>query len=328
MKKLNFTQPHSGKEKILITGVNGFIGSALAVALSKKYNIAGIVRQSSRRGEAIERLKKANVILYEGDLRDYCGIEWIVRDFRPDYVLHLGAITPVSYSFQKPQEVGEVNYIGSINLLEAIKRNIPSIKKIIVSSTMEVYGVQKEKAFTEDLTPHPRAPYAVAKLAMEKFIEYLVDSYKMPIITLRQTNCIGRLDNDYFVAETIITQMLKNDKEIELGDPRPVRNFIHIEDLVKLYEKLLAYKKDDLFGEIFNTGPANGLKIEKLAEKIAKKLKWNGKINWYARELRPGEIFYLNSTNKKVSSKIGWKPEITLDKALDKCIKFWQDKIA
>jgi len=320
------SKTYSGGDKIFITGVSGFIASELAKeAVSRGYKVAGLVRQSTRTNSALESLKGL-ISIYNGDLRDYYGIRQIIRDFKPDYVFHLGAITPVSYSFEHPTEVTETNYLGTVNLVEALKaENIP-LKRFIFASSMEVYGHQPEnRPFTEDLEPHPACPYAVAKLACEKYLQYSHYAYNFPAIAFRQTNCYGRKENDYFVVEAITTQMLKNDKVVNLGNPEPVRNFIYIDDLVELYFKAMDAKNID--GEVFNTGPDNGVTIKELAEKIAKHLKWNGQMNWFTREARAGEIFYLNSIAGKAQKMIGWKPTIDLDKGLKNVIDIWKRKI-
>jgi len=319
---------HSGKEKIFITGISGFIGSEIALeALKRGYKVSGLIRQSQRSNEAISRLK-GKVDLYEGDLRDYWTLRNILRNANPDYVLHLGAITPVSYSFTHPYEVTQVNYVGTINLVEACKDELPQLKKFIFSSSMEVYGYQQEHVpFEEDFKPQPACPYAVAKLASEKYLQYSYYAYNFPCVMFRQTNCYGRKENDYFVVEAIVTKMLKNKKEINLGRKEPIRNFLFIDDLVNLWFDVIENNIAGMLGEVFNTGPDNGLSIGELAEKIAKKLNWTGKINWNTMEMRPGEIFYLNSSNKKITSLVGWQPKVSLDKGLNWVINYWKKRL-
>lgn len=322
MKQVNY----SGGDKVLLTGISGFIASALAQeAVKRGFKVAGLVRQSTRQNEAINSLR-GKITLYQGDLKDYYGIRNIIRDFKPDYVFHLGAITPVSYSFEHPIEVTETNYLGTINLVEALKAENVPLKRFIFASSMEVYGYQDDRnPFSEEREPHPMCPYAVAKLACEKYLQYNWNAYKFPAIAFRQTNCYGRKENDYFVVEAIVTQMLKNDKEINLGNPEPVRNLLYIDDLVELYFQ--AMMAEGIEGQVFNTGPANGITIKTLAEMIAEQLNWKGKINWYTRESRAGEIFYLNSLPDKATRLIGWSPKVSLVDGLNKVIKHWQTKI-
>src|SRR5262249_27871168 len=141
----------------------------------------------------------------------------------------------------------------------------------------------------------------------------------------RQTNAYGRKENDYFVVEAALTQMLKG-SAINLGDPRPVRNFLFIDDLVELYVRMLAAERS-LHGEVFNTGPANGVSIAELVEEIGRQLDWHGRVNWHTRPKRPGEIFYLNSSNAKVSQAIAWQPSVSLEEGIGRTIEIWREQI-
>jgi nucleoside-diphosphate-sugar epimerase len=101
---------------------------------------------------------------------------------------------------------------------------------------------------------------------------------------------------------------------------------LYIDDLTDLY--LTLFKSDSkLNGESFTIGPPNGITIRELALQIAHKLNWDGMINWYTREIRDGEIYYLNSSNKKITKMTGWKPKTSLDEGLDKTIRYWQSKL-
>jgi UDP-glucose 4-epimerase len=168
-------------------------------------------------------------------------------------------------------------------------------------------------------------PYACAKIAAEKYVKYLAYAYKFPGISLRQTNTYGRKFDNYFCVEAFLTEMMKNKYTVNFGQPTPVRNFIYIDDLIDLYLKLFK-SSPKLHGNAYTIGPPNGITIKDLAETIALKLKWKGKINWYTREIRDGEIYYLNSTNKKITLLTGWQPKMTLSKGLDKTIQYWKEK--
>lgn len=312
--------------KIFVTGVSGFIGSYLADRLLEEgHRVGGMLRQTNRLNyPGVQRLM-GRVDMHYGSLTDYHSVAQALRDFRPDVICHLGAITPVAYSFSHPHEVTETNYLGVINLAEAALKILPNLQAMIFASSMEVYGFQQiREPFTETLEPHPACPYAVAKLASEKYLQYLYYAHKFPVIMLRQTNCYGRKENDYFITERIVTQMLKA-KVVNLGAKDPVRNFIFITDLLDLYVELIKHATDTrLHAQVFNTGPANGLTIEQLADRIAQLMNWRGAINWDTIPKRPGEVFYLNSTNAKVSGLLGWTPKVSLDEGITRAIDIWR----
>lgn len=309
--------------KIFVTGLTGFVGSYLAEALmADGHEVAGLLRQTNRLNYPSVKKLAGRVEFHYGSLTDYAAVRRALHEFRPDVICHLGAITPVAYSFEHPHEVTETNYLGTINLAEAALRECPSLKRFIFASSMETYGFQdKRQAFVETDEQHPACPYAVAKVASEKYLQYLHYAHGFPAVSLRQTNCYGRKENDYFIVEAAITQMLKNPLEINLGAAEPVRNFLFIDDLVALYKILLT--APGVNGQVFNTGPDNGLRIDTLVLMIARLLDWKGQVHWNTRPRRPGEIFYLNSSNKKITDVTGWEPRVGLYEGLQRTIKLW-----
>jgi nucleoside-diphosphate-sugar epimerase len=166
----------------------------------------------------------------------------------------------------------------------------------------------------------------VAKVGCELYLEYAHRSFDFPFCAFRQTNTYGRHDNDFFVVEQIISQMLANPNEINLGYGKPYRNFLWIDDLIELYATVLQ-KSEQANGEMFCVGPDNALTIESLVEKIAGKMSWKGTVNWNTKPKRDGEIYVLNSTAAKAEQLLGWKPTMDLDTGLDRTIELWKAKV-
>lgn len=302
-------------QKVLITGMSGFIGGYLKNRFEGKYLLYGL----------------------GCDLLNIEDIRNRLIDVQPDYIVHLAARTEVEKSFYEQTSFSEVNYVGTVNLIESIRQIELKLKLFVFSSTMETYGWQPESdlirdnkefvlpVFNETTVQNPNAPYAVAKVGCEYYLDYAKRAYNLPYCILRQTNTYGRIDNDYFVIEQIITQMLDNPNEINLGYGKPYRNFLWIDDLIDLYDTILE-KPDQATNHVFCTGPNNALSIEQLVKNIANKLSWNGKVNWNKKLKRHGEIYVLNSTNDKVTSILGWSPKVDLDEGLDRTIKIWKEK--
>lgn len=311
-------------KKIFITGVNGFIGKYLAKRLHDDgFEIHGLTQ------DAIVIPNMEYVTCHQGDLTEFDKIGEILKEVNPNFIIHLAARTEVEKSFYDPINFQTVNYDGTVNLIEKSK-DLPNLELFVFSSTMETYGAVPKSEwhpFTEETKQYPNAPYAVAKIGCEYYLEYAKRAYNFPFTILRQTNSYGRWDNDFFVVEQIINQMLHNPEEASFGYREPYRNFLYIDDLINLYSTIL--KNVDLAkGEIFCTGPDNAIQIGKLAEIIASKLGWTGKINWGTKPKRVGEIYYLNSTPEKAKRILGWEPTTLLSEGLDKTILIWKDKYA
>ncbi len=316
---------HGHTTKVLITGVSGFIGSEIAQQLADTgYSVGGYLRYSPRVAQNIKPVL-GRIELFFVDLRDMSTISWTLRAFQPDIVIHLAAITPVSYSFEHPQEVSEVNYVGTINVAEACRREVPNLKKFIFASTMEVYGRAGEVAFDEGVSPNPTSPYAVAKFAAEKYLLCMHQIYNFPAVIIRNSNVFGRKNDTYFITETVIKQMLESNV-INLGNSKPVRSYIYIQDLTSIYQKIIEAPVDLVAGQVFNTGPDNGLSVENLVSTIAEVMGWKGKINWNTRDIRAGEILYLNTTDKKLRKTLNWKPEFGLKQGLHEIADYYKSK--
>tara|TARA_A100001011_G_C14309401_1_gene844814 strand:+ start:1054 stop:1977 length:924 start_codon:yes stop_codon:yes gene_type:complete len=296
-------------KKILITGSSGFIGKMLLHRLGKK---------------------NYELLELESDLVNFEDVKSEIETKNPNIIIHLAAKTEVEKSFYYPTNFSQVNYSGTVNLIECSK-SLKNLDNFIFSSTMETYGFQpisdeikklgyckEHKPFNEQTEQNPNAPYAIAKLGCEYYLKYAGRAYNFPYTILRQTNTYGRSDNDFFVVEQIIIQMLKSNV-CKLGYKTPYRNFIYIDDLLDLYEVVINNTKQSS-KKIFCIGPDNALRIDELADMIKNKLNWNGEIIWDTKPARPGEIYYLNSTNEYVTKTLGWKPKTDLNTGLDKTI--------
>ena len=303
--------------KLLLTGSSGFIGQHLTPDLEKNFQLYHL----------------------KSDLTDHKAVNEEVHSIQPEIIVHLAARTEVEKSFYEQTTFSEVNYVGTVNLIEAASR-IKKFQNLVFASTMEVYGWQpisddvkkniipKEfVAFDEHTQPNPNAPYAVAKYGCEKYLEYAHRCLGLPFTALRQTNCYGRKDNDFFVTEQIISQMIKNPNEINLGYGEPYRNFIYIDDMMSVWQTVINEYNKCNDGRIFTIGPDHPIMIKDYTDKIASKLNWKGKINWNTKPARPGEIYWLNSNHNLLTEITGWTPKVSLDDGLGLTIDFWKKKL-
>lgn len=303
--------------KIFLTGSSGFIGQNLTKKLETQHQLHHMT----------------------SDLLEHKKVQEELIHADPDIIVHLAARTEVQQSFYEQITFSDTNYVGTVNLIEAASK-LKNLKNFVFASTMETYGWQpisdevknykvpkKHVLFDENTPTNPNAPYAVAKLGCEYYLKYASRSLGLPYTIIRLTNCYGRDNNDFFVTEQIITQMLNNKYEINLGYAEPYRNFIYVDDMIEMWMAVIE-NHDKCIGKTFTIGPEQAIKIKDYAEMIAKKLNWQGKINWDTKDPRPGEIYWLCSNHRLISETIGWSPRTSLSEGLDKTIEIWKEKNA
>jgi nucleoside-diphosphate-sugar epimerase len=306
--------------RVLVTGGSGFIGSYLIPKLDELgYDVYSLERYVT--GRYVLGARTATVF---GDLRDSFAVRKLVREVQPDIVIHLASISPVAYSYDHPQEVFEVNALGTINLAEACLREVSHFRHFLFAGTSEEYGNQTELPVREDAELRPNSPYAVSKVAADKYLHYMRDAYDFPMTVLRPFNTYGRKDNVHFVVERTITQMLQG-KTVKLGDPTPVRDFMYVDDHLDAY--LACLDNERAKGQVFNFCTGRGISIKELAELIAKLVGFEGEISWSTVPARPLDIKKLVGNYEKAKRMLGWEPKYKLEDGLRKTIDFWRNKL-
>jgi nucleoside-diphosphate-sugar epimerase len=317
-------------EKVLITGVTGFIGSEIAKNLVREgqYEISGLARNTSNKNalKPIEGILN-NIDLRFGNFVDYHTMRKIIKDISPQYIIHIGARTEVRDSFDQSLEFQETNYLGTINIIHAAKE-LSSFKKFIFASTMETYGWQTQrKPFKEDLKQNPASPYAVSKVACEEYIRMENNVSGFPFIISRACNTYGRKHNTGFITEYIVTSMLQ-DKTVYLGTPNAIRDMMYVDDHVNAY---LTTLKSPVTNEIFNFGTGSMTRMIEIAEKVKKKVNFKGKIVPHfppGYPYRPVIEEFLSLDSSKAKEMLGWEPKYSLDEGLEKIISYWKEKLS
>lgn len=307
--------------RILITGATGFIGShLLSSLLEQEHEVFALERYMT--GRYVLGANRSVKTVF-GDLRDHFSVRQVIREVQPEVVMHLAAISPVSYSYDHPNEVIETNFIGSVNLAEACRREVPHFRQFLFASTSETYGngpVPK----TEDTPQNPNSPYAVSKLAAEKYVLYMRDAYGFPITVLRPFNTYGRKDNTHFVVERILVQMLSGNS-IKLGDPTPIRDLLYIDDHVNAYLSCLG--NDKAIGEVFNFCTGQGITILELVDSLKDITAIQEEVVWNTIPKRPLDIQVLIGDHTKATRILGWRPKVKLEEGLSIIADYWRKKL-
>lgn len=304
--------------RILVTGSSGFVGSRLTKRLVElNYEVIGLERY-----KPTFKLPRP-IKTYYGDITYYLAVVRVIKKVRPDVIIHLAAIaTQDEYAYANFEEMIRVHTVGTANLIEAAKRNLKcKIQRFLHASSSEVYGQHKTFPLTEESELRPNSPYSVGKIGAELYIRYMYEAYGFPVVILRNFNTYG-LTRRRTVVESIVSQMLKGETPVQLGDPNTTRDFLWIDDHVNSYIKCLENEK--AIGQTFNFCTGVGTKIEMVARIAQSFTDWKGKILWNTLPRRKNDIKILIGSHAKATKLLGWKPTVTLAQGIQKMIKTWQ----
>jgi nucleoside-diphosphate-sugar epimerase len=309
--------------RILVTGGAGFVGSHLVKKLvaQKNHELYSLKRYVTGRDVLGSEHGVKTVFC---DLRDQFAVRAAIREVQPEVVMHLAAVSPVSYSFDHPNEVLDTNLTGTVNLAESCQREVPQFKHFLFASTSETYG-NGPVPRREDTPQAPNSPYSVSKQAAEKYIFYMWGAYKFPITVLRPFNTYGRRDNTQYLVERILVQMLRGET-VKLGDPTPERDLIYVEDHADAY--LACMDNPKAIGEAFNFATGDKITVKALAEKIKELTGFRGEILWNTIPRRPLDIQVMVGDASKAKSLLGWQPKVSLEEGLRRTIDFWRRQLA
>ena len=239
-------------DKLLITGFSGFVSSHFVEYLYDeymKYDICGI-DISEPKYDYKKYSDRLNIKFCVVDMTDIGNVNKIIKEFRPDYILHLAAFSSVAYSWKHPSESFMNNCNIFLNLVSAVLDLCPKCKILSVGSSEEYGNVQHENLpIRENQSIAPLSPYAVARTSQEMLSKVYVDAYGMDIVMTRSFNHIGPRQDERFVVPSFINRILKikenGEKEgvIETGNLSIVRDFVDVRDVVKAYYILLTRGK-------------------------------------------------------------------------------------
>ena len=313
--------------KVLITGATGFVGSHLVDYLSKLPNIE--IWGTKRRRSPLDNLQSP-VNLIDCEITDYFNVTNVIGDLQPDRIFHLAAQSFVPLSWRAPDLTIQVNVLGTLNLLEAV-RNLSPSTRVLIAGSSEEYGLVKpeECPITEDQPFRPQSPYAVSKVAMELLALQYVASYGLHIVTTRAFNHTGPRRGEHFVESSFCKQIAliekgKQEPFILCGNLDAQRDYTDVRDIVKAY--WLALEKCPP-GEPFNICSGRVRSVRDLYFKLVRMTNTAPKVRQKPELMRPSDVPLLQGSYAKFKALTGWKPEIDWSKTLNDLLKYWREKV-
>lgn len=310
--KENNTMAEIINKNVCVVGGAGFLGSHLVNHLIDDRQCNVLVLDNLISGK-LEFLHPKTTFEWCDITQSETAIRKLFEKYEIEYVFNYAAEPYIPVSFERPLRVFDINAFGALKVINAAQD--AEVKGILQVSSAEIYGnVDGKIKETDPAQPH--STYGASKLAIDTLIQARWKEAKTPCIALRQFNCVGERDTLHpYVIPAIIQQIMQGDV-VKLGN-NSFRDFQYAGDAVKMAVELLEKGQ---FGEVYNMGSEEGIKIYDLAYLIAELMGKEIEIEVDPTRFRPWDIEHLQSDNTKLYSVIERRPEVSLKEALKRTI--------
>lgn len=297
------------EQKILVTGADGFIGSHLTEALVRAgYKVRAFVLYNSFNSwgwlDQCAPDVAGNFEVFAGDIRDPNGVREAMRGC--DAVLHLAALIAIPYSYHSPDTYVDTNVKGTLNVLQAAREL--GVRRVIHTSTSEVYGTARFVPITEEHPLQGQSPYSATKIAADQLAYSFYASFGVPVVIARPFNTYGPRQSARAVIPTVIAQIASGMRRLKLGAIHPTRDFNYVADTVRAF--IAALESDHGTGEVVNFGSNYEISIGETVRLIAEVMGVEIEIDTDTDRLRPekSEVERLWAANAKAGELFGWTP--------------------
>lgn len=317
--------------KVLVTGGAGYIGSVTsAFLLDRNYEVTILDNLSTGNSGLIDQRAR----FLHGDILDQDAIDHAL--YKCDAVIHLAGKALVEESVSKPHEYDEVNFRGTLNVLNGMKKH--GVKKLVFSSTCAVYGESKTNSIDESQPVSPKNPYAMTKLKSDILIKEFSETNRMNAIVLRFFNVAGSYTNvdNYMFGELhrtethLIPNIIKSETINIYGDDWPtkdgtcIRDYVHVIDLAMAIEKSLNYEPKNFF-DLFNLGSGIGYSVSEVVKTVETVL--NKIIKKNICERREGDVSILVGNSEHALLNLNWKTTHNLSTIIRDSVEFYKFSI-
>ncbi len=314
-------------KKVLVTGAAGFIGSHLIEKLLNiGCNVKAFIHYNSINSwgwlDSLSKDKLKEIEIFTGDIRDPNGVREAMKNIEEVY--HLAALIAIPFSYHSPDSYVDTNIKGTLNVLQAA-RDLDT-KRILITSTSEVYGSAKFVPITEEHPYQGQSPYSATKIGADRLAESFYRSFSLPITIVRPFNTYGPRQSARAIIPTIIMQLLSGKNEIKLGALTPTRDFNYVKNTVNGFVEIA--KSQNTIGEEINIASQREISIRNLAEELIKQLNPKAKIICEEERIRPknSEVSRLLGSNEKLKKLTQWSEEYTFEEGIKETIEWFKIK--
>lgn len=318
-------------DRYLITGFSGFVSKHFLEyleILQSPVSVLGVDINDPDFG--LDGLNHVQLDFQKMDLLDREGIEKIILQFQPNYILHLASYSSVAFSWANPVKSFQNNTNIFLNVLEAVHSVNTGIRILSVGSSEEYGDLTGGKAiFHEEDALNPISPYAVARVSQEMLSKVYAKGYGLDIVMTRSFNHIGPGQKDIFVVASFAKRLVEMKKggatspKLMTGDISLIRDFVDVRDVVRAYDGLL---KKGRKGEIYNICSGVGHSLREIIQQMISILDMEALTKTNEKLIRPSDNKIIIGANEKIKHDIGWAPEIPLRRSLEDVINFWNQR--
>lgn len=308
--------------KALVTGADGFIGSHLTeLLLADGHQVVALSQYNSFNywGWLEDIPADNNLTVVTGDVRDPNFCREMCRD--ADVIFHLAALIAIPYSYIAPDSYIDTNVKGTLNICQAARD--AGTKRILVTSTSEVYGTAQYVPIDEKHPLQPQSPYSASKIGADAIAMSFYNAFEIPVTIVRPFNTYGPRQSARAVIPTIITQIAEGVKEIKLGDTKPTRDFNYVEDTCRGFVELANCEQ--AIGETVNIGSNYEISVQDTLDIIKDIMHSDVRFVTDEQRIRPenSEVFRLWCDNSKIRKLVGFEPKHSIREGLGKTIEWF-----
>lgn len=317
--------------RVLITGISGFVGLHLAehlLASHPEVELFGLRRWRSEMPPAVVHVPTVRNL--EGDLLDAPSLVRVLQASRPEVIFHLAASSSVAGSWDTPAEMVQVNVLGTLHLLEAV-RQLSLETRIVLACSAEAYGMvaESELPIRESQSFRPVSPYAVSKAAVDLLGYQYFQAFGLKTVRMRLFNHCGPRQSARFVVSSLARQIAEIEAglrppRVEVGNLDVRRDFVDVRDAARAY--WLAATRGNP-GEAYNVAGGRAHSIREVLEQLVKLTDSRVEVVPDPARIRPTEIPVLEGDSARFREATGWRPEITFEQTLADTLTWWRSNL-